>query len=80
MAPTKNATHVLVKWTLEEKWDVYPIRYMVDTKVGYRLLAKPSAIHDLRGSVFFFKWSDVHQPAPAELLDAGKNLYKYSDL
>lgn len=71
MAPKKNATHVLVKWTLEEKWDVYPIRYMLNTKVGFKLSTKPSAIDDLRGSVQLFKWSDDKPPAPAELLDAG---------
>lgn len=74
MAPKKSATHVLVKWTLDEQWDVYPIRFMLNTQVGYKLMTTPSAINDLRGSVQLFKWSVDKPPAPAELLDAGKHL------
>lgn len=42
-------SHVLVKWVGEETWDVYLVRAVVDTQMGFRLLSKESAITELRG-------------------------------
>ncbi|XP_077498932.1 uncharacterized protein LOC144110003 [Amblyomma americanum] len=64
--------HILIKWTQEEMWDVYPIRAMVNTAVGFRLLTEPGAIDDVRGTIELFTWKDSEPPAPAEVLDIGK--------
>ncbi|KAH6933405.1 hypothetical protein HPB50_014540 [Hyalomma asiaticum] len=65
-------SHVLVKWTEEGKWDVYPVRAVVDVAVRYRLLTEEAAIEDLRGAVLMFQWKKNERAAPAELLDIGK--------
>lgn len=53
--------HVFVKWQEEEKWDVYAIRAL-DADVGMQLLAKESAIEELRGIMVMVEW-EASQPA-----------------
>ncbi|KAM7296699.1 uncharacterized protein ISCGN_021856 [Ixodes scapularis] len=66
-------SHILVRWLSEEKWDVYPTRVLVDTELGLRLMAEPSAIKDLRGSVVLVRWSAEEPPAEAMLIEAGQH-------
>uniref|UniRef100_V5H842 BEN domain-containing protein n=1 Tax=Ixodes ricinus TaxID=34613 RepID=V5H842_IXORI len=66
-------SHILVRWLSEEKWDVYPTRVLVDTELGLRLMAEPSAIKDLRGSVVLVRWSAEEPPAEAVLIEAGQH-------
>ncbi|KAH7953932.1 hypothetical protein HPB49_014318 [Dermacentor silvarum] len=65
-------THILVKWIEEDKWDVYPIKSLVDPHVGLRLLEDQSAFRELRGTVQNIRWSPSDDPAPAELLYIGE--------
>ncbi|KAH6923089.1 hypothetical protein HPB50_021419 [Hyalomma asiaticum] len=67
-------SHVLLKWTEEEKWDVYPVRAVVDVAVRYRLLTEDAAIEDLRGAMLMFQWKKNERAAPAELLDTGSSM------
>ncbi|XP_077501384.1 uncharacterized protein LOC144112421 [Amblyomma americanum] len=62
-------THVFVKWQ-EEKWDVYAIRAL-DADVGMQLLAKESAIEELRGIMVMVEWEASQPPASATLLGFG---------
>ncbi|XP_077485200.1 uncharacterized protein LOC144095293 [Amblyomma americanum] len=61
--------HVFVKWQ-EEKWDVYAIRAL-DADVGMQLLAKESAIEELRGIMVMVEWEASQPPASATLLGFG---------
>ncbi|XP_077491956.1 uncharacterized protein LOC144102603 [Amblyomma americanum] len=61
--------HVFVKWQ-EEKWDVYAIRAL-DADVGMQLLAKESAIEELRGIMVMVEWEASQPPASAILLGFG---------
>ncbi|KAH7977822.1 hypothetical protein HPB49_003697 [Dermacentor silvarum] len=67
-------SHILIKWVAEEKWDVYPVRALADTNVGYRLVAQEGAIKKLRGSIQDVFWEEGQPAAPAILLnsEAGK--------
>ncbi|CAN7982138.1 unnamed protein product [Ixodes pacificus] len=64
-------SHVLVKWAGEETWDVYPVRAVVDTQIGFRLLSEESALTELRGRMVEINWKNGEPPALAELLDFG---------
>ncbi|KAH6919483.1 hypothetical protein HPB50_029529 [Hyalomma asiaticum] len=66
-------THILVKWLHEESWDVYPIRALVDSKLGFRLMTEENAMREVRGSVVDIRWSKDSPPAEAELLDFGRH-------
>ncbi|KAL1434679.1 hypothetical protein MTO96_011454 [Rhipicephalus appendiculatus] len=35
--------HVLVQWVAEEKWDVYPLKNVVDAAIGYDLVEDTAA-------------------------------------
>ncbi|XP_049527625.1 uncharacterized protein LOC125947255 [Dermacentor silvarum] len=50
------------------KWDVYPVRALADTNVGYRLVAQEGAIKKLRGSIQDVFWEEGQ---PAILLNSG---------
>ncbi|KAL1472813.1 hypothetical protein MTO96_039083, partial [Rhipicephalus appendiculatus] len=67
-------THTLEKWVHDQKWDVYPIKSVLDPAVGLRLLSDSAYFNELRGTVLDVRWSDTDDPAPAELLniDASK--------
>ncbi|KAG0426767.1 hypothetical protein HPB47_026140 [Ixodes persulcatus] len=64
-------SHVLVKWVGEETWDVYPLRAVVDTQIGFRLLIEENATAELRGRMVDINWENGEPPALAELLDFG---------
>ncbi|XP_064454587.1 uncharacterized protein LOC135365733 [Ornithodoros turicata] len=64
-------THVLVQWTTERSWDVYPVRAIVDTALGLQLLNEEGAIGELRNEVIIVNWKAGEAPAPAKLLDFG---------
>lgn len=64
-------THILVSWISEPSWDVYPVRALVDTAIGFRLLTEEGAISELRNTVVDVVWKPGEPPAPAKLLDFG---------
>lgn len=70
----EGMSHILIKWVAEEKWDVYPVRALADTNVGYRLVAQEGAIKKLRGSIQDVFWEEGQPAAPAILLNCGKHL------
>lgn len=64
-------THVLVKWLTDEKWDVYPIRALVDQAVGVRILTDENSLKDLKGTIQDVSWKDGEKPAWACILHFG---------
>ncbi|XP_077561141.1 uncharacterized protein LOC144175944 [Haemaphysalis longicornis] len=65
-------THVLVKWLTDDKWDVYPVRALVDPAVGIRVMTDDNALTELKGTVQDVSWKDGEQPARARILNFGK--------
>ncbi|CAN8026620.1 unnamed protein product [Ixodes persulcatus] len=64
-------THILVKWLKEPKWDVYPIRNLVDMELGLRLMDDPSLLDAMGGKVFQIRWSDDERPDDAFVIAVG---------
>lgn len=64
-------THVLVKWATEEKWDVYPVRCIIETEIGHQLLYGKKNADNLRGTKVTVKWAEDKEPAPAILVESG---------
>ncbi|XP_064472551.1 uncharacterized protein LOC135387092 [Ornithodoros turicata] len=66
-------SHVLVKWTSQEAWDVYPVTCLMDKKVAATTAKKPSLVGSFTGEVFHIKWDSSKEPAPAYLVAAGEH-------
>ncbi|XP_064476162.1 uncharacterized protein LOC135390081 isoform X2 [Ornithodoros turicata] len=60
-------THILLKWTTAEAWDVYPTRKMTATEI----MNDPSIVESLVGRTFEITWKSGEPPAKAHLIAAG---------
>ncbi|KAH7961732.1 hypothetical protein HPB52_011606 [Rhipicephalus sanguineus] len=77
--------HVLVKWIAEDKWDVYPLKSVVDAAIGMSLLEDTATTLDrLKDTAVEILWQAGEPTAPAKILavDASrmeKRLHKMLD-
>lgn len=67
-------THVLVKWLTDEKWDVYPVRALVDPAVGVRVMTDESALKELKDTMQDVSWRDGEKPARARIGPQGQSI------
>ncbi|XP_065307913.2 BEN domain-containing protein 5-like [Dermacentor albipictus] len=65
--------HVLVKWTTEDKWDVYPLRNIKSQEVICQLLDDPRSIKALATEEVEVLWAD-NKYAPAYVLAMGSQV------
>ncbi|XP_049516638.1 uncharacterized protein LOC125942487 [Dermacentor silvarum] len=65
--------HVLVKWTTENKWDVYPLRNIKSQDVICQLLDDPRSIKALTNQQVDVLWED-NEYAPAYILAMGSQV------
>lgn len=63
---------MLVKWLNDDKWDVYPVRALVDPAIGLRILTDDSSLKDLKGTTQDVSWKEGEKPARARILHFGQ--------
>lgn len=63
--------YMLIKWKQDNKWDVYPLRKLVDVDISLKLANDPSLIDIFRDKPLMVNWSPTKAAAPATLLAIG---------
>lgn len=66
--------HILVKWPTENRWDVYPLKNVVDASIGLDLLGDTAAtLERLEDETVDIIWEAGKPAAPAKILAVGES-------